>query len=172
VAVVVEPLDVDIRRAGAADVESVREVLEEAAAWLLARGIEQWPARVPDAMFRPSIDAGETWLAERDGVAVATITLQWSDELFWGVQPPVAGYVHRVAVRRAAAGVGRRLLTWADEMAAAAGRAYLRLDCSSGNERLRAYYEDAGFTYCGDTAEATWTVSRYERQVGQVGQVG
>jgi GNAT superfamily N-acetyltransferase len=158
--------DSEVRVAGLADLETVRALLEEASAWLRSRGIEQWPRSWGDEWIVPALGAGETWLVERDGRAIATVTVQWSDEATWGARPPDAGYVHRLAVRRGHPGLGRQLLEWAAAHAVSRRRSLLRLDCWSGNERLRAYYEAAGFTYCGDASESTWTVSRYERRLG------
>lgn len=154
-----------LTKAGRADVETVRALLEEVSAWLLGKGLRQWPERFDDEWFVPALHAGETWLASRRGALVATITLQWEDEAVWGPRPPDAGYVHRLAVRRAAAGVGADLLTWAEQETRARGRSFLRLDCWSENTRLREYYETHGFEHRGDTAEWGWTVSRYEKRV-------
>lgn len=50
---------------------------------------------------------------------------------------------------RVPAGTGRRLLHVAERRVAEAGRPLLRLDCLAGNERLKAYYLDAGYTVVG-----------------------
>jgi hypothetical protein len=44
--------------------------------------------------------------------------------------------------------------------------AWLRSRGSGERATAGVLREDAGFTYVGDTAEETWTVSRYEQQVG------
>ncbi|WP_234425984.1 helix-turn-helix domain-containing protein [Streptomyces kebangsaanensis] len=64
----------------------------------------------------------------------------------WGPQPPVAGYVHRLMVDRSSAqpGTGRFLLRAAERRVAAAGRAFVRLDCLAGNTRLNAGYRVVG----------------------------
>lgn len=151
--------------AGRSDAETVRSLLGEVSAWLLGMGLRQWPARFEDEWFVPALEAGHTWLAHRDGELVATITLQWDDELVWGERLPDAGYVHRLAVRRGAAGAGVELLGWAERQTRLAGRDFLRLDCWSENARLRSYYEANGFEHRGDTVEWDWTVSRYEKRV-------
>ena len=145
------------------DAATIREVLGDVSAWLLSQGLRQWPAVFPDEWFLPALEAGETWLATRDGDVVATITLQWDDEIVWGQRPPDAGYVHRLAVRRHAAGVGRELLAWTDGEVRAAGRDFVRLDCWRENPKLRAYYEASGFEHRGDAEEWGWPVTRYER---------
>ena len=89
---------------------------------------------------------GELFVAEVDRVLVATLTLQWSDVFFWGDAGGRrdAGYVHRLAVRRAHAGVG---------LGRPAARLGRRADSGAGPDRgsastwsasngpLRRYYE-------------------------------
>jgi hypothetical protein len=76
-------------------------------------------------------------------------------------------------VRRWAAGLGIVMLRRAADAARERGASALRLDCVASNERLRAYYEAAGFLHCGDLPVAgppghrtdippTTLVSRYE----------
>lgn len=146
----------------------VLDILGEAASWLLARGIDQWrPER-----FRELIDQGDTYLARLDGDAVGTLALQWNDPLdekLWRSVANVeeAGYVHRLAVRRAFAGkdIGQYLLTWAAGVIAATGKSYLRLDCMAENPALCAYYERAGFTYRGEVQEKGWKARLYEKRI-------
>jgi GNAT superfamily N-acetyltransferase len=112
------------------------------------------------------------WLAERAGEPVGTLTLQWRDPLW--PDDGRAGYVHRLAVRRGAAGLGRELLEWAAAAVSEQGRELLRLDCGATNHALRGYYETAGFVHRGDVeipvGAVKWSsgrpvVSRYERPV-------
>lgn len=136
----------------AIEVDDVLAVLDEAAAWLRASGIEQWPERFKPEWIAPAIDRGETWLARLDGVVAGTITLDWDDPLWSGLRAH-AGYVHQLAVRRSAAGLGASLLDWATATSQALGCSYLRLDCVSTNRRLRTYYETRGFQHQGDVAD-------------------
>lgn len=164
----------DVVPARPADLEEVLAILEEARQWLFAKGItEQWPRPVPPEAIASRIQRRETYLAYLEGKAVATFTLQWSDERTWGSVPEDAGYVHGLAVRRAFAGqqIGRRLLELAAEICVAAGKQYLRLDCWAGNAALRQYYERAGFTDRG-TREwpprgdaPPWRLNLFERSL-------
>ncbi|HEY8489680.1 MAG TPA: GNAT family N-acetyltransferase [Dehalococcoidia bacterium] len=158
---------VSVRRAGPEDVETVAEILEDAAAWILARGIRQWPARFPRSFVSSAIRDHEVYLVLDGEAAVGTVTIQWSDEPVWGPQPGDAGYVHRLAVRRdrAGQGLGRWILSWAEERVRAAGRRYLRLDCMAANAGLRRYYEAAGFASRGEVTVGTWRAARYERDL-------
>ncbi len=79
-------------------------------------------AREKDAAhFRAVMRSGEVWIgSDTDGRVCGAYELWWSDEDAWGVQPPVAGYVHRLMVARetAPAGTGRRLLEHAERRVA------------------------------------------------------
>jgi GNAT superfamily N-acetyltransferase len=163
-------------RAQADDLDAVMGILENATAWLEARGIDQWH---DDPRLRTRIasriERGEMWLARLGQEAIGTLALQWADEEMWSARPPDAGYVHGLAVRRAYAGhgVGRALLDWAAGEVARAGRKFLRLDCVAHNGALRAYYEAAGFVYRGDRAYADegGASSLFERAVGVRGTI-
>lgn len=136
--------------ASLAELDEVVGVLDEAAGWLKEIGVdEQWPPRFRPGMVTPSIERGETWLARIDGIVAGTITLDWDDPL-WADVEGTAGYVHRVAVRRSAAGLGARLLDWAIDTTRAKDRDNLRLDCAISSRRLRSYYEDRGFRHHSD----------------------
>jgi GNAT superfamily N-acetyltransferase len=124
-------------------------VLDDAAAWLAAGGIRQWPDRFDPEWVRPSVARGETWLVWSGSHPAGTVTLDWADPL-WHDRAGDAGYVHRMAVDRRATGTGRVILAWAADHARARGAAALRLDCVTANRRLRDYYESAGFQHRGD----------------------
>ncbi|MGW0803028.1 GNAT family N-acetyltransferase [Nonomuraea sp. NPDC002799] len=136
------------RRVDRGQEDEVLAVLDETAAWLATEGVQQWPRRFERAWIGPAIARGETWLVEVGGRVAATVTLDWSDPLW--EEDGLAGYVHRMAVLRWAAGLGEHVLAWAADQAREAGRAYLRLDCVASNQRLRDHYESAGFAYRGD----------------------
>jgi GNAT superfamily N-acetyltransferase len=145
--------------------EVVLDVLADAAAWLRVQGVEQWPDRFPPEWVMPTIEAGETWLAERDGQIVGSLVVQWDDPLFWAGYPSDAGYLHRLAVRRHGSGLGARLLLWAEHHAAAEGKTHLRLDCVASNQSLRAYYGRAGYEHVGDVTVDEFTQARYEKRL-------
>jgi GNAT superfamily N-acetyltransferase len=133
--------------------DDVLSVLNEAAAWLRGQGITQWPARFEPSWVEGAIRRGETWLVEVDGMIGATATVDWSDRV-WSDIGGSAAYLHRMAVRRQAAGLGGAILAWAADVARQHGRGALRLDCVASNDRLRAYYEAAEFVHRGDVPVA------------------
>lgn len=168
----VESCRLEVRRASSDDISDVILVLDEAAQWLASLGVEQWPSRFELDWVSPSIDDGCTWLVRLDDRLAATLVLDWSDPI-WEAIGGSAGYIHRLAVRRHAAGLGSHLLAWAAGEVFARDRRLLRLDCVASNRRLRGYYEAAGFQHRGDVqvggvpgqrfdAATRTLVSRYE----------
>ncbi|WP_330296108.1 GNAT family N-acetyltransferase [Streptomyces sp. NBC_00503] len=153
------------RQAEEKDAGTLVQLYDQAARWMRAQGIEQWkPGERDPAHFLAVMRQGEVWLAsDGDGHAVGAYELWWCDEEAWGIQPPVAGYVHRLMVERetAPAGAGRRLLEHAERRIARTGRERARLDCVSTNPRLIAYYQGAGYRVVGE----------FPHKVGKNGQV-
>ncbi|MGW1768615.1 N-acetyltransferase family protein [Streptomyces sp. NPDC002073] len=142
------------RQAEEKDAHVLVRLYDEAARWMRTNGIQQWkPGEKDTAHFRERMRDGEVWLArDQDGRVCGAYELWWSDEEAWGVQPPVAGYVHRLMVDResAPAGAGRRLLEHAERRIARTRRERARLDCQSNNPHLLAYYRDAGYRVVGE----------------------
>ncbi len=170
-------MELEARRASSADANAVLEILDEAAAWLRARGVQQWPVRFERDWIMSSIEAGETWLFSHPGCAdlVATVTLDYNDPL-WSDQPALAGYLHRLAIRREVAGVGGQVIDWGATQALLAGCEFLRLDCVASNRELCAYYERRGFASVGlavvggapgqrTAGGSTTTVAKYQRSI-------
>jgi hypothetical protein len=133
--------------------DDVLTVLDEAAAWLQSRAVAQWPPRFEPSWVQGAIGRGEVWLVLVGETISATVTLDLADPVWDGV-PGSALYVHRMAVRRPAVGLGAVILAWAAAVARERDLEALRLDCVAANARLRAYYEAAGFAHRGDATVA------------------
>jgi GNAT superfamily N-acetyltransferase len=168
-----EPGALAIRRAGDADLEGVLETLTEAARWEQASGLPNpWPIPFPSERIAPSLERGELFVVEDSARrTVGTVTLQWEDLPFWGPRPPDAGYVHRLAVRRAftGRGIGGAVLDWAAESTRGRGRPYLRLDCLRSATRLHRFYESFGFRRVGDVTVGGLECALFERTLPPTG---
>ncbi|MEV1018790.1 GNAT family N-acetyltransferase [Streptomyces sp. NPDC050264] len=140
------------READTADLGTLVALYDGAARWMVDQGIDQWrPGEKDEEHFRRRMKEGEVWLADSGGQVAGGYELWWTDEAAWGARPPVAGYVHRLMVRRGAPpGTGGELLAHAERRIAGTGRVLCRLDCVSTNPRLRAYYERRGYTVTGE----------------------
>ncbi len=151
-----------------AELEAASSILVEVAGWLAARGMPLWePAHLTTERLESSLGHGELFLAYGgDGAAVGTFLLQEADELFWPGDPPgEALYLHKLAVRRAAAGTGvaAAMLRWACEEAARRGRLFLRLDCDADRPALCSSYESAGFRAVDERQIGAFRARRFER---------
>jgi GNAT superfamily N-acetyltransferase len=154
-----------VRRASLADAAVVASILQEAAAWLDARGETLWRAdELDETAIAAEVRAGLFWIADVDGVASGAVRLQTSDPDFWPEVPDGTSlFLHRLAVRRAAAGrdVSSALVAFAVERARELGLESLRLDCEAARPKLRAIYERFGFVHHSDRQVGPYFVSRY-----------
>jgi len=161
--------DIRIIRAQQGDLDRVLEILQEASRWLSSKGLEtQWLLNPAFRQtIRDNIDRGEVYVVKDVKEIVGTITLQWSDKKFWGDLPQDAGYIHKLAIKRAHARkhLGLRVLNWAEAKTRAEGKSYLRLDCLASNKTIREYYERAGFIHVRDTSAPGWKASLYEKKL-------
>jgi GNAT superfamily N-acetyltransferase len=150
----------------AADVCCACDIMIEAADWLAACGQPLWNREsLTPANVLPLPDKGSLFLAHLAGHPVGAFILLFEDPFFWpDVSPGEALYLHRLVVRRSAAGtgVGYRLLEHAVAKARTAGRPFLRLDCAP-RPKLCAFYEAAGFCHHSDRAIGSFSVRRYQR---------
>jgi GNAT superfamily N-acetyltransferase len=161
---------ITIAQAQPSHIDIVISILEEVGQWLLERDIYQWlPGSFRRDRIASSFELGQVYLAKQGEEVIGTLTLQWSDKLMWGDVPGDAGYVHRLAIRHAFAGMGlgRLLLQWAEDTAASVGKHYLRLDCWTDNPALCQYYERAGYICRGEIVfqgkQQVWKTSLYEK---------
>ena len=88
-----------VRHATAADVPVVGAILDEATAFVRAKGRDQWPVPYPHEKLLASVDEGTLYVVEVDGQAAATFTLLLDDPKFWPDRPPDAVYLHKLAVK-------------------------------------------------------------------------
>jgi GNAT superfamily N-acetyltransferase len=159
-------MESEIRVAAPSEAKLVSDILTEAAAWLEGRGIPLWsPEQVSLAAVSSDVEAGLYHLAWVGPLAVGTMRLTISDPAFWPeATPGEALYLHRLAVRRAAAGgrLSSQLLGWAAGHATAIGARYLRLDCETFRHSLRGVYERFGFQYHSERVVRRAVVARYQ----------
>lgn len=178
-----DDMEVTIEVAKADELSAVLALLDEAAAWLKSRDIDQWPASFSgDATWRTDrirsyIEHGLTYLArDQSGRAVGTFTLTpAADPQFahgWPDGPDNAGYLFRMAVSRSAAGhdLGGQLLDWATREVGRWGKRWLRIDVHRLNPQLQEYYRRHGFTKVAEVTAPDLTVPGRTRGSGTLMQ--
>ena len=119
------------------DTDALLSLRDDAARWLLARGIDQWQlGEIPYSWERgDEYFVFVLWHGEN---RVGTVTILWDDPVIWGEQPVPAGYVHNLIVARpfGGQGLGVGLLHWAENYVAESGRSLVRLDCDARSRKL------------------------------------
>jgi ribosomal protein S18 acetylase RimI-like enzyme len=165
-------MSLNIRKATLNDAKALAEILTQAVSYKLSLGDKAWgnePYTPQEVEGR--IKKGHTYTALLDDEIVGTFMFLWEDEMMWGKQPPVAAYVHQLAIKDGYHGqsIGRELLDWAGKEAAREGRKLLRIDFPPQNAGLKKYYEKLGFKFVSErlinAPHATYTAALYERPV-------
>ena len=172
-----------VERAQPADASAAEALLDAAAVWLQNRGIDQWKPGQFSEEVRQTIASGDLFVARRGGALVGCFLLEveeppsvtrWLLDKQRGATP--GAFLARLAVARDAAGrgLGVELLNSACAIAAQLGLGELRLVCVADNDRLRQYYLDAGFAYCGEIHTRGpngehWVTSLFERSTRMEG---
>ena len=136
----------DLSFAAPEDALAVAAVLQEAARWITTWRSQLWdPELVGVAFVGPVIARGQMLTARAAGEIAGVLILLPEDPHFWPDRMPgEAVYLHKLAVRRAYAGLGLPaiLIDHADGLAMAQGRHLLRLDC---DPPLAPFYVRLGF---------------------------
>ncbi len=146
------------------------ELVEEAAAWLWARGVRQWRpgehrAARPELLTK--LRRGVLILATKGGALAGGCLLTEITPSCWPDTSDDALYLSGLVVARWAAGRdwGGRILDEAMRAAQRRGKARLRLDCWDGNGFLKQYYRAQGFQDKGRVKESDYWVRLFERRI-------
>ena len=162
--------DLNVGKATKDSIAEVSDVLREAAEWMAKHRRPLWVAdKLGPGFVTPLVERGEVVGAWRSSQIVGVVLLQWSDREFWPDHDDgLAGYLHKIAVRRSEAGKGvpAAMVNWAGLEAKKNGKSYLRLDCDL-HPSLCAIYERLGFTRidvfkASPPDRAPFSVARYQ----------
>jgi GNAT superfamily N-acetyltransferase len=138
--------------AAPSDVDDLLDLRNDAARWLLDRGIEQWrPGEFTADRMRSWVEQGYLHVLRDRGRLAASVAILWDDPDIWGDADKPAGYVHLLVVRRdrRGTGLGDAVLLWAERHIRGSGRRFSRLDAVSSNRTLHDWYERRGYSEVG-----------------------
>ncbi|MFC0509229.1 GNAT family N-acetyltransferase [Micromonospora costi] len=150
-----EPQTLTLRPGGPADAPAILRLLDDATAWLVARGRSgQWGTEPASADPRRVAQA-DAW-ARGEGLWLAVLGDRPVGALVVGAATPYVPpatepelFVNLLVTDRAYAGraIGGRLLAHAAELARERGLGLVRVDCYAGGDgALVRWYERQGFT--------------------------
>lgn len=158
-----------IAAATAEELPVVMEILDQAAQWMLAKGIQQWSSPPPTefcTFMDSEIAKGKVYLAriEASYTPIATWRFGWSNQTLWHDETNSAGYLYTLATHPNVHGhgIGSTLLKWAATHIKEQQRSYFRLDCMANNLPLQHYYQAQGFRFCGYATSDTHHAALFE----------
>lgn len=162
-------LSISVRQANIADLETVSEILTEAALWLDRQNMSLWQQEhISLSVIDRDIELGLFYIAFYEGMAAGVVKFQTEDLEYWpDINQSDSAFLHRLAVRRSFAGgaVSTQIFQWAVRYSRKLGRHFLRLDCVADRPRLRLVYEKFGFKHHSDRQVGSRFVARYEYEI-------
>jgi GNAT superfamily N-acetyltransferase len=150
--------------------EGVRDWLETLGRTPLPHGIH----RDSSDYYRDSVLKGEVYVGLLGDETVGCFRLLSADEIVWPEAEDDALYLYSLLVVRqfSGRGFGRQMLNWCEQQARLADKTFLRLDCFANNDVLRNYYEEAGYSCCGEVDArypfATLRLVRFEKRCREI----
>jgi ribosomal protein S18 acetylase RimI-like enzyme len=153
------------------DIDAVHALLARAGEGLATLGFKNWVPAYPRERLVESVHAGALWVVRRQGTGElqATYTLRTTPihpygEFGWGTAGQEARYLGRLAVDPAlqGTGIGRWCLRHVAAECTLEGVASVRCDVLSTNQKLRRFYERAGFVSRGEREHSGWRFTVYE----------
>lgn len=143
------------------------EIMREAARWTAQRGEPLWELEsLSDANLAKRCQPHEIFVGELAGEPVVAALIQDRDPDVWP-DDGQALIIHKLAVRRAHAGLGypSRLLAFAEQHARSRGMKWLRLDTDATRPKLHQFYERAGFKHIGFKTLGRYHLALYEKSL-------
>ncbi len=150
-----------VRAAALSDVDTVLRWRSQRAAWIAARGSDQWQTPWPRSLAEQAVRSGQMWMIwdGTDPVAsfvlsdAAQVTELWKLDTDYGHlwldsdRPASALYVSKMVVplEHAGEGLGAEILDWCGGTAFEAEKIWLRLDAWTTNTGLHDWYMRQGF---------------------------
>lgn len=151
------------------NIDTVADILSEAAEWLVSQGTPLWQSNeLSPEKISNEVEKGLFWLAYINNEPAGCIRFQLEDQLFWpDIPKTTSAFIHRLAVRRKFAGgqVSTQLLEWTKQQTKLHNRQFLRLDCELKARKLRKFYEQNGFTFHSKKKVGPYLVARYEFKI-------
>ncbi len=153
-----------IIRAKHQHLEEILFVLNEATRDLLEKGLQQWDYPWNKTIIDDEILDNQAYVIidEEKVVGVFFIRTIEGDD-YPAIMKDNHLYLYRIAVRPdyQRRGVGQEICGAAFSIAKEANKS-IYLDCWEGNEKLKKFYSDFGFVYCGDFPEDDYWISVFK----------
>ena len=156
-----------IQKATPSQLSAILNILQQRIDWMDRKGLYQWNKTdymgvYPPEYFLNLIQNQEVFVA-CDGEQVLGVMALFANDPRWE-KPGTAFYVHHLATALNIPGLGKTMLTFAEEYAKAQEKDYLRLDCQQVNLPLNRYYEALGYVHCGICVDGEYVGNLMEKK--------
>lgn len=143
------------------ELDAITQIISDARSRIGRLGIDQWQYGYPSRdVIAEDIRRGRSYVArDEDGSLCAVFTVVDDgepiyDKIYdgaWQTEGDNYLAVHRIAVssQKLRRGVASSAMKFVEEMAAAQGRASVRIDTHLGNAPMRGMLERNGYVHCG-----------------------
>ncbi|MCD8037364.1 MAG: GNAT family N-acetyltransferase [Clostridiales bacterium] len=147
----------DIRLAEISDLDGIIALIQKRMDWMDEVGLCQWNKtnyleEFTKDYFEKNIIEKNFYIAEEDGLLIGTIAL-FRQDLRWE-DGKESVYIHHLTAEPGKAGVGRKLVEYAEQYAKNMHFQMIRLDSPANNQKLSDYYESMGYMPVGRCANS------------------
>ena len=133
------------------DLPEIRRLFDAAIDFQKLKFGKHWQG-LNEEQLRAEIAGDLHWkIVEGDRIA-AFFSIAFTDRLIWDERDAdPAIYLHRIVTNPEFRGRSyvSAITGWAEAYGREAGKTFIRLDTDRDNDRLNAYYQQCGYTYCG-----------------------
>jgi len=164
--------ELEIKLADISQLDFALSMLKDAGIWLKSKEIDYWQNWIsPSDLYINWIKDGflqnQFYFVNKANQNIGMFRLQWSDELFWGIQENNSGYLHSFRIKRDLHGqcLGYKALQLVENICKQNNKSFFRLDCTAQIERLCAYYENYGFKSVGEIFLMNERLKLYEKSL-------
>ena len=145
---------IEIVTASKENIVFIESILQDAAQWLREMGQPIWrDEQVSWAHLSKDYRPSDFYLALFDGIPAACMGILDYDPTFWpNIEKGKSLYIHKLAVKRFAAGHGLAdaLIAQAKSLCRDRGISSLRLDCPQDRPYLHSLYQKHDFVHVGE----------------------
>ncbi|WP_250433505.1 GNAT family N-acetyltransferase [Hanstruepera flava] len=147
-----------IRKATNLDIDTILDITNACALFMIKNGIYQWNASYPNRkVFEKDVSRGELYVLENHDDIVGCIVIStYMDEEYhavkWLTESNNSFYIHRLAIlpKHQGKGFAQQLMSFAEKLAIENSYNSIRLDTFSQNIRNQKFYELRGYKKLGE----------------------
>lgn len=155
------------------DLKTILTLLKKASIALENKNIHQWkywqnPPKDKVKWLEDGILNNEFFFVHQQSQLIGMFRLLFNDELYWGKQKEIAGYIHSLVIKTEFKGqqFGSKIVFAIEKQLKLKGIQLVRLDCVANNHRLCSYYEKIGFEKVGEVQMPFSLNNLYQKKLG------